>query len=383
MDPQAQPSPQPAAETAGPQTPGCAKKPRRGFGCFLQILGAIFLVLIVAALLLWGSFEWWARRDLRTGQAQPIHVVVQKGDSFRMIALRLDRAALVRPETLTVMLALRLGTARRLQPGEYDFQPGTPPIQVLRTLARGPDVLPLRLTFPEGWTAIQIAERLAAQKAIRDKQRFLDLCSNKDLLRAAGLPVNNAEGFLFPDTYEFLRPTAEEEVIRRMTARFRKVIDELGLLPGLNSPDAFPLSGSDSVILASIIEREARDPAEMPMISSVYHNRLRQNMRLESCATVRFALNQWSAPLTLDDLKTDSPYNTYLQKGLPPRPICNPGRSALDAAFRPAQSDYLFYVYRGNGRHAFSRTLAEHEAATKQYKDSWGYSARAKDANDE
>jgi UPF0755 protein len=161
-----------------------------------------------------------------------------------------------------------------------------------------------------------------------------------------------------------------------MTARFRKVIEELGLLPGVNSPYAVPLSCADSVVLASIIEREARDPAETALISSVYHNRLRQNMRLDSCATVRFALNQWSAPLTLDDLKIVSPYNTYLHKGLPPGPICNPGRGALEAAFRPAESDYLFYVYKGDGHHAFSRTLAEHEAATKQYKDSWGYSAR-------
>jgi UPF0755 protein len=377
MDQQTDRPAQTADTTIPVSSPSAIERKRGGVGCFLQVFGALFLLLILAALVLWIGFEWWARRDLRTGKVAPVRVVIQKGDSFRAITRKLKPALKSSPYTLVLLLALRTGTARRIQAGEYDFEPGTPPILVLRTLARGAEAKQARITLPEGWTSAQIADRLAERNVIQDKQKFLDLCGDVEFLRSLGLPAANAEGFLFPDTYEFASPTPEREVIRRMVTRFRKVNDELGLLPGTNSPHAVPMSCAEAVTLASIIEREAKEPDEMPLISSVYHNRLRRDMKLESCATIRFALNQWNAPLTLENLKTDSPYNTYHQKGLPPGPICNPGRHALDAAFRPAQSDYLFYVYRGDGRHAFSRTLAEHEAARKQYKDFWGNSARA------
>jgi len=213
-----------------------------------------------------------------------------------------------------------------------------------------------------------------------------------------GIPAPQADGFLFPDTY-FLPPaddgrdssagedasaqaphrSPEEAVIRQLAARFEEVIAALGLRPGLNSPHAYPLSCLESVILASIVEREAADPAEMPLIAAVYHNRLRRKMRLESCATVRYALDKWDAPLTREDLQVDSPFNTYLCAGLPPAPICNPGRAALEAAFRPASSDCLYYVYKGNGHHAFSTTLREHERLRAEYKDAWESSARARE----
>ena len=194
-------------------------------------------------------------------------------------------------------------------------------------------------------------------------------------LKSVGIDADSAEGFLFPDTYRFEKPTAPADVVRRMVARFNEVIAGLGLKPGLNSPHSHGLMFRDFVTLASIVEREARDPEEMPAISAVFHNRLKRGMRLDSCATVRYALDQWNAPLRLSDLKTESPYNTYTHQGLPPGPICNPGRAALNAAFRPAKSGFLYYVYRGDGKHAFSKTLREHERLSRKYRDAWAFSA--------
>lgn len=352
-------------------------------------MGGLFLLILLAALGGWIAFEYWAQRDRRAPGGPPVSVVVEKGDSLRAIARKLERAGLAGPETFTVALAFRLGVARNLQPGTHHIQFGTPPVEILRALSRAPEIPTARLTFPEGWTNEQIAARLAARGAISDSERFLRLCSDPAFLKSAGVPFPSAssasstltiQGFLFPDTYEFTPPPNEAEAIRRMGSRFQSVIRELGLLPGMNSPHAFPLTYFETVTLASIIEREARDAAEMPLIASVYHNRLRANMRLDSCATVRYALGQWQAPLTLEDLKVESPYNTYLHKGLPPGPICNPGRAALEAAFRPAESDYLYYVYKGDGRHAFSCTLREHEQAVRKYKDAWKLPARVEGA---
>jgi UPF0755 protein len=280
-----------------------------------------------------------------------------------------------RPPALTTALAVYLRVDRSLRPGRYAFVPGTPPVLVLETLTRGPNVRPIRVTLPEGWIAGQIARRLEERGVIEDAKRFLRLCNDPTFLDTLDLPTSSAEGFLFPDTYLFEPLTDEREVIRLMVSRFEEVIRSLGLRPGLNSPRAYGLNFLESATLASIIEREAADPNEMPLIGSVYHNRLRRKMRLESCATVRHALDKWHAPLTISDLKVESPFNTYLVRGLPPTPICNPGRAALDAAFRPAKSDFLYYVYRGDSTHTFSRTLKEHQRARRKHREAWKFSA--------
>jgi UPF0755 protein len=167
-----------------------------------------------------------------------------------------------------------------------------------------------------------------------------------------------AEGYLFPETYEFLTGSQPSDVVRRMVRQFLSVYSELS-----NSPIAVRqshLAFSDVVILASIVEREAKMPEEFPRVAGVFVNRLRRRMPLQSCATVEYLLPERKGVLSVDDTKTESPYNTYLHTGLPPGPICNPGRRALAAALSPERNDYLFFVARGDGTHAFSRTAAEH-----------------------
>lgn len=348
----------------------------RALGCLLQVLGVAFLALALVALGGAAAFRWWARRDSRTpGPSRTVLVEVRKGDSLRTVARRIEEAGVAGPEPLLVALALLEKADRRLLPGRYALERGMPPRDVLRRLTHGPDIPTAQVTIPEGWTCARIAQRLAEARVAADTERFLALCADPPTLEALEIPAQHAQGYLFPDTYRFEIPTDPPEALARLARRFRQVLDELGLQPGINSPHAYGLTLHQSVTLASIVEREARHADEMPAIAAVFHNRLRRGMRLDSCATVRYALGKWNAPLTRSDLDTDSPYNTYKIKGLPPGPICNPGRAAIESAFRPADSKYLYYVYKGNGRHAFSTSLRQHEALRRKYRDAWAFSA--------
>ena len=345
---------------------------RRTFSLLLQCLGAIFLILLIAALIGVIQMERWARRDTRRpGAPLSLRLEIKPGASMRTIARQLDRAAIVHPAPLMMALILSRRADTKMRPGEYLFAPGTPPLEVIYILVKGSESQSIKITIPEGWTNEQIAQRLAEHKIISDRDKFLQVCADSAFLNSLDIPSSSTEGFLFPSTYFFLPGTEVKEILRTMTTRFGTTIHSLALRPGINSPQAFPLDYAQSIVLASILEREAADPAEMVTMSSVFHNRLRLNMPLGSCATVRFALNKWDSPLTMDDLKTTSPYNTYLHPGLPPAPICNPGKAAINAAFRPIKSPYLYFVYKGNRHHEFSETLREHEAARNKYKDLW------------
>ncbi|MBN1866252.1 endolytic transglycosylase MltG [Candidatus Sumerlaeota bacterium] len=360
-----------AAFAPGPKRGGC----RRTISWILQALGVLFLLALLCGVGAGGWFFYWMHRPQSADRAEAARVELRKGDSVRTIARRLREGGVVDSETLFLAAAVWRRADRRLKAGEYAFAPGLAPNDVIDLLVKGPDILSVKVTFPEGWTASRMAQRLAEKGAIVSAERLEALCGDAEFLSSLGVPDTQAEGYLFPDTYVFVQPTDEKEAIQRLVRRQGEIVRSLGLRPGLNSADAAPLTFRQGVILASIVEREVSDPEEMSLVSSVFHNRLKRGMKLDSCATVRHALNKWDAPLTLSDLKCDSPYNTYARAGLPPTPICNPGRAALDAAFRPARSDYLYYVYRGDGRHAFSKTLREHLAARKRYKEAWGKSA--------
>ena len=351
---------------------------RSKIALLFQILGVVFSLMILAGVIGFAGFFMWIRQSPSPGHAESLRIELRKGDSVRTIARRLKKANVIDSESLFLAMVVWRRADRRLCAGNYEFAPGLTPKQVLALLIKGPETPLVKVTLPEGWTFSRMARRLAEKGAIVSAERFEMLCHDADFVTSLSLPDNQAEGYLFPDTYEIAQPTDEGDLIRHLVRRQEEVIRSLGLRPGINSPNAAPLDFRQSVILASIIEREAADPLEMPLISSVFHNRLKIHMKLDSCATVRYALRQWNTPLTLNDLKYNSPYNTYTHAGLPPTAICNPGRAALEAAFRPPQSDFLYFVYRGDRHHEFSRTLREHNAARARYKDAWTSSARDK-----
>lgn len=235
--------------------------------------------------------------------------------------------------------------------GEYEFFSPVSMKDVLKKIHLG-EIKGIRITIPEGWTNAEIADLLAGFKLV-DREKFIDLSRNE-------------EGFLFPDTYYFYKGMSEQDIIGLMKGQFSSVV--LPLFSQKN--DEVNLGLKECVILASIVEKEVNNYDEKRLIASVFLNRLRKKIKLESCVTVMYAIGRHKSSLSNKDLGVNSPYNTYLHHGLPPGPICNPGKSSLSSVFNPAESEFLFFVSRHDGTHEFSRTSQEHLMAKKKYKKS-------------
>ena len=255
--------------------------------------------------------------------------------------------------------------APRIRPNRYRLQPGTGARRTLKLLS-GEEPALVMVTIPEGYTTDQVATALEERDVCR-ADSFLAACADTSLLRDFGVPAPTAEGYLFPETYEFLTGSTPSDVVRRLIRQFFSVLAELRDSSFARRPS--PLAPSQTVILASIVEREAKVADEFPRIAGVFMNRLRRHLPLQSCATVEYLLPERKGRLSEEDTKLDSPYNTYLHAGLPPGPICSPGRRALAAALNPERNDYLFFVARGDGTHSFSTTLSEHAASCQALLD--------------
>lgn len=272
-------------------------------------------------------------------------VIIRPGMTTAQIACLLDREGLIIDENYFLFLGRLKRATNRIKAGTYELNSRWSTGKILNKLIAG-DTLTIKLTIPEGYRAEQVAE-LSEEKGLGNKERFLQLVQEKNL-----------EGLLFPDTY-FVDPDMdEEEIIELMVNQFNRVFTE----QMKEEARKYKLTVRDVVILASIIEKEAKVAEEKPLISGVFYNRLRKRIPLEADPTVRYALKKFSGRLSYKDLELDSPYNTYIHYGLPCGPICNPGRSALLAAVYPARTDFLYFVARGDGTHIFSKTYKEHLA---------------------
>jgi UPF0755 protein len=254
--------------------------------------------------------------------------------------------------------------SQRLQAGEYLFTPGQTPYQILRALAAGSTVR-WSVTIPEGASIYQLADILAAG-GWGERELFLNLARDPEILARYGVQAASLEGYLFPDTYQLVRGQNPREIIGLMVERGNQVRQELGDL----SDNPLGLSSHEVLTLASIVEKETAAPEERPLIAQVFLNRLRQRMRLQTDPTVIYGLADFNGNLTRKDLKTPTPYNTYLINGLPPGPIANPGRAAITAVLHPASESYLYFVSKNDGTHYFSRDLAEHNRAVFKYQKS-------------
>lgn len=287
-------------------------------------------------------------------------LTVPAGASLSQVARRLKQAGLVRSELAFIWLARSQGRAGSLKAGYYELSPHLSPQAILNHLAAG-EVACRKVTFPEGLTLRQMAERVEAAGLGR-AARYRAL-AEKQAARfgLSFIPAGQSlEGYLFPDTYQLPLGSREEELIERQIRQFRKVFDELAR--------QYPtdLSAHEVVTLASLIEREAKQEGERRLIAGVLTNRLKKGLALECDATVQYARGEHKARLLYRDLDIASPYNTYRHKGLPPGPIANPGRASLEAALSPASTEALYYVARPDGTHVFSRTYAEHQRAIRE-----------------
>ena len=254
------------------------------------------------------------------------------------------------------------GLGHQLKAGTYQLDGTGTTAAIAQSLLKAP-IQTQPATIPEGLNRHQIAGQLQAA-GVADSARFIAATEDPHLIRQLGVTASTLEGYLFPETYFFDPNTDERAIVSLMVGQFHRVFaDSLRLQLKVRG-----LSLHQGVTLASIVEREAVAVEEQPIISGVFQRRLKLNRRLESCATINYALGTNKKRLTYADLEVDSPFNTYRHRGLPPGPISNPGRTALLAVLYPAKTEYLYFVARGDGTHIFSRTNREHERAKRRIK---------------
>ncbi|HOM80242.1 MAG TPA: endolytic transglycosylase MltG [Armatimonadota bacterium] len=322
-------------------------------------------IALLAALAGAGYFGVWTLMPVSTDEKKVVIVEIPRNWGARRIADRLHERGLIRNRTAFLLAGHLLGDLQHLKAGEYELSPSMTPVEILDKLARG-DVKAYWVTVPEGVTIKEIAAIFHKMRLI-DPTRFVTLATRGGMRIGAeyGVPRKNLEGYLFPDTYKVPRAITERELIRIMVRSFHQQV-ERGLAQEI-AERTNGLSLDETIVLASLVEREARVTEERARIAGVLVNRLRRGMRLECDATVQYALGKTKERLLYSDLKVDSPYNTYLNSGLPPAPICNPGLASIRAALKPEKHGYLFYVAVGTtGRHIFTRTFAEHKAAIRK-----------------
>jgi UPF0755 protein len=327
-------------------------------GCLRQIA----FLLAMAALFLGTVIGVASLFQPPSSSTRQVRVEVPRHATVRTIAERLERKGLIRHRYAFMLMARLMGESNNLKAGEYELQPRMPLLEIIDKLARG-DATAVWFTVPEGYTVPQVADTLSDLRMV-DRGRFLRLAqtdgSRFDVGVKAARP--SLEGYLFPDSYKFKKGVTEGAIVAGILKNFHSQVVE-GLGEEIHGND-LPLD--KLVILASLIEREARVPEDRPMISAVIRNRLKRKMLLQIDASVLYALGHHKDRVLLTDLKVDSPYNTYKYPGLPPGPICSPGLDSIKAALHPASADYLYYVARPDGHHIFSTTLAEHNAAIKK-----------------
>ena len=291
----------------------------------------------------------------------PVVLSIAPGEAFSQLAARLETEGVITSPFKFKLLARIEGVDKKLKSGEYQLSSAMTPGQILEVLISG-KVFLYRLTIPEGYTARQIAAQVASQ-GLGNEEEFMGLVTNAQTAHEMGIEAQSLEGYLFPDTYYFPKQVGALTIVQKMVQRFKEQFKP----EWRERARELNLSVHEVVTLASIIEKETGDPSERPLISSVFHNRLKKKMRLESDPTVIYGIKDFDGNLKRSHLATPTPYNTYIIKGLPPGPIANPGRAAIEAALYPARTDYLFFVSKQDHTHYFSATIEEHHRAVRKY----------------
>jgi UPF0755 protein len=320
---------------------------------------SLFLTILLSAGVL---FAFRSLTSPASPQKQMITVEIKIGMRTSKIAELLHEKGAIRSALAFVILTKLSGKSDKLKAGEYEIDASNDAATILTRIVEGKSVLRL-VTIPEGLTLVQTA-RLLASKGFGDEQELINAAKKPELLAFYGIPGRDAEGYLMPETYSFRKDLPADDVIRKMVTLFfnksKPLVEKYGPASGLNFHQI--------ITLASIIEKEAAGPEEFPLVSAVFHNRLRLKMPLQADPTVIYANPDYDGTIHKKDLSIDSPYNTYKYRGLPPGPIANPGLRAISAAYAPESVDFLYFVAMGGGKgHHFSATLEEHNRAVRKY----------------
>ena len=320
----------------------------------MKLAAAILAIALIVTVAFAAFSYYWLSPTEKFAPSR--EVTIEKGEPFRQIARTLADAGVVRSELALRFYGRMSRTASQIKPGDYAFKGGERIPDVMRHLVRG-DFIVVTITIPEGLTVHEIAERVA-QTGLVCEDEFENAARDGAIVRALGLMPLGAEGYLFPATYKFSPHARTNDVLAAMLARFYQVLTpEVEERMFERSLDSRRL-----VTMASIVEKEAKAPAERPLIAGVFYNRLRLGMPLQSDPTAEYELDG-AKESAASAVHTASAFNTYDFAGLPPGPIANPGLASIEAALYPRQTDFLYFVAREGGTHVFSKSFDEHRRA--------------------
>jgi UPF0755 protein len=333
-----------------------------------MVIGGLLLAIGSAAVAGGATMTIFMHSPLGAAQVEPTVVEIKRGDNPREITRKLRSQGVIREglqESQFFWLGRALRQWERVKAGEYQINYYMSPMEIFTVLSSGVSMAH-PVTIREGENMYEIAAELETRQ-LGPKEQFLNLCRDRKLITALGLDaqkVPTLEGYLFPNTYFFNKSDTPEGMIRQMFKQFK-------LVWGAKEEDRakeIGMSQYQVIILASMIEKETGAPQERPLIGSVFFNRLKKGMKLQSDPTTIYGIwSRYTGNLHKSDLSDPSPYNTYYVQGLPTGPIANPGKESILAALYPANSDYLYFVSHNDGTHQFSRTLQEHEAAVSRF----------------
>ncbi len=327
----------------------------------IKFIFGLALAGVFIGVVIFKGAEYFNTPDLREVSERPVVVTINSGENVKKISERLKKKDLIRSAGALILYSKLRGTGGSFKAGSYRIEHGEKMTVIHDILIQGHQQL-YRVTIPEGWTIKQIGV-LLEQEGITKADLFQKACQSSVILKKYAIPANTVEGFLYPDTYLMQKNFPAEKVVTFMIDSFFRKMDEV-------YPAYKTLSHEDfyrKIVLASIVEREYRLPEEAPLIAGVFYNRLEKGMSLGSCATIAYIITDIEGKshpsrITYDDLDIKSPYNTYLNKGLPPSPIANPGEVALKASFFPENTKYMFFVLENtnDGKHKFTVTYQAH-----------------------
>ncbi len=333
-------------------------------GLIRKLIVSLTVILLIAGIGLFSAFQW-IKLQLQPTYQGSIAFEIQKDTTLAQVAQKLESLGYVRNARVFTYYLRYKDVDRNIKAGEYKIEAYTSLDDLIKVLVTGQEKT-YRFTVPEGFHHRQIANKLSAE-GLMNAEEFKQWVHHPPDEILSKLPESipenaSLEGFLFPETYFIARPDAFR-IIDLMTSQFSQIFTE----EMLERSHELGFTLHEIITLASIIEREAQYYDELALVSSVFHNRLRDGWLLQACSTVEYVTEKEGYVLTLEELQIDSPYNTYMYSGLPKGPIANPGLSSIMAALYPDSSNYYFFVAKGDGTHAFSRTLEEHNRNVRRY----------------